>query len=79
MLVGPSRFCRATYAGNGISIERDFDAVLPSADAVVLLRIQRERFADYRSRIESTSRPTGSTTGDLRAAARRHRHASRPV
>ena len=46
VLVGPESFLPGTYAGNGISIDRDFDHVLPSADAVVLLRIQRERFAE---------------------------------
>ena len=29
-----------------MSVERDFDAVLPHVDAVVLLRIQRERFVE---------------------------------
>lgn len=46
VLVGPESFLPGTYAGNGISVERDFDAVLPSVDAVVLLRIQRERFVE---------------------------------
>lgn len=45
MLVGPDAFLPATYAQDGISIERDFDAILPKVDAVMLLRIQRERFA----------------------------------
>ena len=40
------RSCPPSYAVNGISVERDFDAVLPSVDAIVLLRIQRERFAE---------------------------------
>ncbi len=44
-LVGPEFFLPGDYAREGISIERDFDAVLPHADAIVLLRIQRERFA----------------------------------
>lgn len=46
VLVGPEAFLPADYAGEGISVERDFDAVLPAVDAVVLLRIQRERFAE---------------------------------
>ena len=46
VLVGPESFLPATYAVNGISVERDFDAILPTVDAVVLLRLQRERFAE---------------------------------
>jgi aspartate carbamoyltransferase catalytic subunit len=46
VLVGPEAFLPSTYAGKGIRVERDFDAVLAEADAVVLLRIQRERFAE---------------------------------
>jgi len=46
VLVGPEAFLPDSYAERGVRIERDFDAVLPTADAVVLLRIQRERFAD---------------------------------
>jgi aspartate carbamoyltransferase catalytic subunit len=46
VLVGPESFLPSTYANEGISVERDFDAVLPSVDAIVLLRIQRERFAE---------------------------------
>ncbi len=45
VLVGPDAFLPGTYANDGISVERDFDAILPKADAVILLRIQRERFA----------------------------------
>jgi len=45
VLVGPDAFLPATYAQAGIAVERDFDAVLPQVDAVILLRIQRERFA----------------------------------
>jgi aspartate carbamoyltransferase catalytic subunit len=36
----------STYAGDGVRVERDFDAILPNVDAVILLRIQRERFAE---------------------------------
>lgn len=46
VLVGPEPFLPDSYAGSGVRIERDFDAVLPTVDAIVLLRIQRERFAD---------------------------------
>jgi aspartate carbamoyltransferase catalytic subunit len=46
ILVGPEAFLPSTYAGNDITVERDFDAVLPHADAIVLLRIQRERFVE---------------------------------
>jgi aspartate carbamoyltransferase catalytic subunit len=46
VLVGPESFLPGSYADNGISVERDFDAVLPQVDAVVLLRIQRERFVE---------------------------------
>lgn len=45
VLVGPEELLPSTYAGKGVRIERDFDAVLPHADAIVLLRIQRERFS----------------------------------
>jgi aspartate carbamoyltransferase catalytic subunit len=46
ILVGPECFLPSGYAGNGITVERDFDAVLPHVDAIVLLRIQRERFVE---------------------------------
>ncbi len=46
VLVGPEAFLPSTYAGGQVSVERDLDAVLPNADAVVLLRIQRERFVE---------------------------------
>jgi aspartate carbamoyltransferase catalytic subunit len=44
VLVGPPAFLPDDYATDGVRVERDFDAVLPQADAIVLLRIQRERF-----------------------------------
>jgi aspartate carbamoyltransferase catalytic subunit len=44
ILVGPEAFAPAEYGGDGVRVERDLDAVLPLADAVLLLRIQRERF-----------------------------------
>ena len=46
VLVGPEAFLPLGYAADGIAVERDFDAILPKVDAVVLLRIQRERFAE---------------------------------
>lgn len=46
VLVGPESFLPSTYAGQGVSVARDFDAVLPQVDAIVLLRIQRERFVE---------------------------------
>jgi aspartate carbamoyltransferase catalytic subunit len=46
VLVGPEAFLPTTYAGNRITVERDFDAVLPNVDAIILLRIQRERFVE---------------------------------
>jgi len=45
VLVGPEQFLPLEYASTGVKIERDLDRVLPDADAVMLLRIQRERFA----------------------------------
>jgi len=44
-LVGPNTLLPAAMAGPGVRIERDLDAVLPNVDAVMLLRIQRERIA----------------------------------
>ena len=61
--VGPPGFLPDDFMQPWIRIERDFDAVLGEADAVVLLRIQRERFesmpmtdAEYiaRYRLDST-------------------------
>jgi len=46
VLVGPEAFLPGTYAADGITVERDFDAVLPQVDAIILLRIQRERFVE---------------------------------
>jgi aspartate carbamoyltransferase catalytic subunit len=45
-LVGPESFLPGTYAATAIRVERNFDAILPHVDAVMLLRIQRERFAE---------------------------------
>jgi aspartate carbamoyltransferase catalytic subunit len=46
VLVGPECFLPGDYAESGVRVERDFDAVIPHVDAIVLLRIQRERFAE---------------------------------
>jgi aspartate carbamoyltransferase catalytic subunit len=46
VLVGPECFLPGDYARPGVRIERDFDAILADVDAIVLLRIQRERFAE---------------------------------
>jgi len=45
ILVGPPAFLPDSFKKQGVRVERDFDKVLPECDAVVLLRIQRERFA----------------------------------
>ena len=45
VLVGPDFFLPSTYQAPGVRIERSLDAVLGCVDAIVLLRIQRERFA----------------------------------
>ncbi len=45
VLVGPEFFLPSEYAQPGVTIARELDAVLGEADAIVLLRIQRERFA----------------------------------
>lgn len=45
VLVGPDFFLPSEYAQPGVTLERDLDAVLPKTDAIMLLRIQRERFA----------------------------------
>ena len=42
-LVGPPTLLPDAFAVNGVTIERSFDAVLPHVDAVMMLRIQRER------------------------------------
>jgi aspartate carbamoyltransferase catalytic subunit len=44
-LVGPHTLLPAAMERDGIRIARDLDAVLPNVDAVMLLRIQKERIA----------------------------------
>jgi aspartate carbamoyltransferase catalytic subunit len=45
VLVGPECFLPGDYAIPGTRVERNLDSVLQKADAIMLLRIQRERFA----------------------------------
>lgn len=45
VLVGPEGFLPDSYVREGVTIERDLDAAIPHVDAILLLRIQRERFA----------------------------------
>jgi aspartate carbamoyltransferase catalytic subunit len=45
VLVGPTTLLPQAFAGAGVRIDRDLDAVLPHVDAVMMLRIQRERIA----------------------------------
>jgi aspartate carbamoyltransferase catalytic subunit len=42
-LVGPPTLLPDRFAQKGVRIERDLDAILPHLDAVMMLRIQRER------------------------------------
>jgi aspartate carbamoyltransferase catalytic subunit len=42
-LVGPPTLLPSEFASDGVRIERDLDAVLGRVDAVMMLRIQRER------------------------------------
>jgi aspartate carbamoyltransferase catalytic subunit len=44
-LVGPPTLLPAAMARGGVRIARDLDAVLPEIDALMLLRIQKERIA----------------------------------
>ncbi len=46
ILVGPPGFLPEDYMQPHVKIARDFDAILAEVDAIMLLRIQRERFAD---------------------------------
>jgi aspartate carbamoyltransferase catalytic subunit len=45
VLVGPATLLPHSFGSHGVRIERDLDAVLPHIDAVMMLRIQRERIA----------------------------------
>ncbi len=46
VLVGPPGFLPDDYMQPYVKVVRDFDSILPEVDAVMLLRIQRERFSD---------------------------------
>ena len=46
VLVGPECFLPIGYAGDAVKVERDLDGVLAHVDAIILLRIQRERFVE---------------------------------
>lgn len=46
VLVGPEGFLPDSFEQPHVRIERDFDAVCGDVDAIILLRIQRERFAN---------------------------------
>jgi aspartate carbamoyltransferase catalytic subunit len=46
VLVGPPGFLPDDYMQPHVRIERDLDAILADVDVIMLLRIQRERFAD---------------------------------
>lgn len=54
VLCGPAQFLpeQAVAAGPGISIERDFDAVLSQSQVVMMLRIQAERLAGMQIDLE---------------------------
>jgi aspartate carbamoyltransferase catalytic subunit len=45
ILVGPETLLPSAMARAGVRIERDLDRILPEIDALMLLRIQRERIA----------------------------------
>jgi aspartate carbamoyltransferase catalytic subunit len=44
-LVGPPTLLPDAFAAQSVRIERDLDAILPTVDAVMMLRIQRERIS----------------------------------
>jgi aspartate carbamoyltransferase catalytic subunit len=44
-LVGPTTLLPAAMERDGVHVSRDLDAVLPEMDAIMLLRIQKERIA----------------------------------
>lgn len=64
ILVGPPTLLPAGFVAQGVRVERDLDAVLPNVDAVMMLRIQRERIAsgllpsldDYTQRYQLNAR-----------------------
>lgn len=46
VLVGPEALLPQDLHDGTVTVERNFDAVLPAVDALILLRIQHERFAE---------------------------------
>ena len=46
VLIGPEGFLPSDFMQPRVRIEREFDSVIAELDAIVLLRIQRERFDD---------------------------------
>lgn len=46
VLVGPEALLPQDLHDGAVTVERNFDAVLPAVDALILLRIQHERFAE---------------------------------
>jgi aspartate carbamoyltransferase catalytic subunit len=71
-LVGPSTLLPQDFAVGGVRIERDLDAVLSRVDAVMMLRIQRERIEsgllpsldDYTQRFQLNRTRLRSLRGD---------------
>jgi len=71
ILVGPPGFLPDDYMQPHVRVVRDLDSILPEADAVMLLRIQRERFKDmplsdqeYIERYRLDSKRLGRMTED---------------
>lgn len=64
VLVGPPTLLPEAFARDGVRIERDLDAILPKVDAIMMLRIQRERITsgllpsldDYTARYQLNAR-----------------------
>jgi len=71
-LVGPATLLPRAFAVPGVRVERDLDAVLPRVDAVMMLRIQRERIdsgllpvlEDYTQRYQLNRARLRSLRGD---------------
>jgi aspartate carbamoyltransferase catalytic subunit len=71
-LVGPATLLPRAFCAPGVRVERDLDAVLPRVDAVMMLRIQRERIdrgllpalEDYTQRYQLNRARLRSLRGD---------------
>jgi aspartate carbamoyltransferase catalytic subunit len=71
-LVGPATLLPRDFVAPGVRIERDLDTVLPRVDAVMMLRIQRERIEtgllpsldDYTQRYQLNRARLRSLRGD---------------